>query len=75
VPRRMSIPPHWTSDSSGEQFDPRLIDSRRGRRSASGSCANGCAAAHLVRMTTSTTNRTFGLLTQWGLRANLTALS
>ena len=30
--------------------------------------------AHLVRLKTSATNRTFGLLTQWGLRANLTAL-
>ena len=29
---------------------------------------------HLVRLRTSATNRTFGLLTQWGLRANLTAL-
>jgi transposase len=30
--------------------------------------------AHLVRLKTSATNRTFGLLTQWGLRHNLTAL-
>jgi transposase len=30
--------------------------------------------AHLVRLRTSATNRTFGLLTQWGLRHNLTAL-
>lgn len=30
--------------------------------------------AHLVRLRTSATNRTFGLLTQWGLRANLTAM-
>jgi transposase len=30
--------------------------------------------AHLVRLKTSATNRTFGLLTQWGLRANLAAL-
>jgi transposase len=29
---------------------------------------------HLVRLRTSATNRTFGLLTQWGLRHNLTAL-
>lgn len=29
---------------------------------------------HLVRLKTSATNRTFGLLTQWGLRANLTEL-
>jgi transposase len=30
--------------------------------------------AHLVRLRTSAINRTFGLLTQWGLRRNLTAL-
>ena len=30
--------------------------------------------AHLIRLRTSATNRTFGLLTQWGLRRNLTAL-
>jgi transposase len=30
--------------------------------------------SHLVRLRTSATNRTFGLLTQWGLRHNLTAL-
>lgn len=30
--------------------------------------------AHLVRLRTSATNRTFGLLTQWGLRRSLTAL-
>src|SRR5918911_1315435 len=29
---------------------------------------------HLVRLRTSAVNRTFGLLTQWGLRRNLTAL-
>jgi len=29
---------------------------------------------HLVRLRTSAINRTFGLLTQWGLRRNLTAL-
>ena len=30
--------------------------------------------AHLVRLRTSSINRAFGLLTQWGLRGNLTAL-
>lgn len=30
--------------------------------------------AHLIRLRTSSINRTFGLLTQWGLRRNLTAL-
>jgi transposase len=30
--------------------------------------------AHLIRLRTSAINRTFGLLTQWGLRRNLTAL-
>jgi transposase len=30
--------------------------------------------SHLVRLRTSSINRTFGLLTQWGLRRNLTAL-
>lgn len=30
--------------------------------------------SHLVRLRTSAVNRTFGLLTQWGLRRNLTAL-
>ena len=30
--------------------------------------------SHLVRLRTSAINRTFGLLTQWGLRRNLTAL-
>jgi transposase len=30
--------------------------------------------AHLIRLRTSATNRAFGLLTQWGLRRNLTAL-
>jgi transposase len=30
--------------------------------------------AHLVRLRTSAINRTFGVLTQWGLRRNLTAL-
>jgi transposase len=30
--------------------------------------------AHLIRLRTSATNRSFGLLTQWGLRRNLTAL-
>lgn len=30
--------------------------------------------AHLVRLRTSAMNRTFGLLTQWGLRASLSAL-
>jgi transposase len=30
--------------------------------------------AHLIRLRTSAVNRTFGLLTQWGLRRNLTAL-
>jgi transposase len=30
--------------------------------------------AHLVRLRTSAINRTFGLLTQWGLRRSLTAL-
>src|SRR3954447_11387087 len=29
---------------------------------------------HLIRLRTSATNRSFGLLTQWGLRHNLTAL-
>jgi transposase len=30
--------------------------------------------AHLIRLRTSATNRSFGLLTQWGLRRNLTTL-
>jgi transposase len=30
--------------------------------------------SHLIRLRTSAINRTFGLLTQWGLRRNLTAL-
>jgi hypothetical protein len=30
--------------------------------------------SHLIRLRTSVINRTFGLLTQWGLRRNLTAL-
>ncbi len=30
--------------------------------------------SHLIRLRTSSINRTFGLLTQWGLRRNLTAL-
>ena len=30
--------------------------------------------SHLIRLRTSATNRSFGLLTQWGLRRNLTAL-
>jgi transposase len=30
--------------------------------------------SHLIRLRTSAVNRTFGLLTQWGLRRNLTAL-
>ena len=43
-------------------LDDRAIRERLRRRS------------HLVRLRTSATNRTFGLLTQWGLRRNLTAL-
>src|SRR4029450_12730074 len=30
--------------------------------------------SHLIRLRTSAINRSFGLLTQWGLRRNLTAL-
>jgi hypothetical protein len=30
--------------------------------------------AHLIRLRTSAMNRTFGLLTQWGLRRSVTAL-
>ena len=43
-------------------LDDRAIRERLRRRS------------HLVRLRTSAINRTFGLLTQWGLRRNLTAL-
>ncbi len=43
-------------------LDDRAIRERLRRRS------------HLVRLRTSSINRTFGLLTQWGLRRNLTAL-
>src|SRR6478609_4140089 len=43
-------------------LDDRAIRERLRRRS------------HLVRLRTSATNRTFGLLTQWGVRRNLTAL-
>jgi len=43
-------------------LDERAIRERLRRRS------------HLVRLRTSAINRTFGLLTQWGLRRNLTAL-
>lgn len=43
-------------------LDDRAIRERLRRRS------------HLVRLRTSATNRRFGLLTQWGLRRNLTAL-
>jgi len=43
-------------------LDDRAIRERLRRRS------------HLVRLRTSAINRTFGLLTQWGLRMNLTAL-
>jgi transposase len=42
--------------------DDRAIRERLRRRS------------HLIRLRTSSINRTFGLLTQWGLRRNLTAL-
>jgi transposase len=43
-------------------LDDRAIRERLRRRS------------HLIRLRTSSINRTFGLLTQWGLRRNLTAL-
>lgn len=43
-------------------LDERAIRERLRRRS------------HLIRLRTSAINRTFGLLTQWGLRRNLTAL-
>jgi transposase len=43
-------------------IDDRAIRERLRRRS------------HLIRLRTSSINRTFGLLTQWGLRRNLTAL-
>jgi len=43
-------------------LDDRAIRERLRRRS------------HLIRLRTSATNRSFGLLTQWGLRRNLTAL-
>ena len=43
-------------------LDDRAIRERLRRRS------------HLIRLRTSSTNRSFGLLTQWGLRRNLTAL-
>jgi transposase len=43
-------------------LDDRAIRERLRRRS------------HLIRLRTSATNRSFGLLTQWGLRHNLTAL-
>jgi transposase len=43
-------------------LDDRAIRARLRRRS------------HLIRLRTSSINRTFGLLTQWGLRRNLTAL-
>src|SRR4051812_25182823 len=43
-------------------LDDRAIRERLRRRS------------HLIRLRTSSMNRTFGLLTQWGLRRNLTAL-
>jgi len=43
-------------------LDDRAIRERLRRRS------------HLIRLRTSATNRSFGLLTQWGLRDNLTAL-
>jgi transposase len=42
-------------------LDDRAIRERLRRRS------------HLIRLRTSSINRTFGLLTQWGLRRNLTA--
>jgi hypothetical protein len=49
--------------SAGRIFgDDRAIRERLRRRS------------HLIRLRTSSINRTFGLLTQWGLRRNLTAL-
>ena len=56
--RRDLVPTVWVPPLN----DRRAIRERLRRRS------------HLVRLRTSSINRSFGLLTQWGLRRNLTAL-
>ena len=52
----------WSPTVWVPSLDDRAIRERLRRR------------AHLIRLRTSAINRTFGLLTQWGLRRNLTAL-